>query len=343
MRDLEKQIKETCSVSELKQALDCTPLKKGFVRLSAIYDIMYGMPPEAAREKYSVRPRTFQFWIQRFLESGIDALISKPIPGRPRILSKKHHGMIIDLLENPDKANETHWTGIKLYGYIKNKYKINFSYSTLIRSLHENEYSLKVPRKIPAKGDPEQRKAFKIKLESMMQNSGNEIWFGDETGIEGDPLPKKRWVKKGVKPSVPYYGKHIRANVIGAVCPDSGEVSTLIFDYCDTNSFQTFIDQLADQTKARSKKKDIILILDNAGWHKSAKLNWHHIKPVYLPPYSPDFNPIERLWLRLKNEFFSDFIAHTPKELLNRICKAIRLYISRPSVVMKTCKIRKDF
>ncbi|MEY3895325.1 MAG: superfamily endonuclease [Verrucomicrobiota bacterium] len=33
----------------------------------------------------------------------------------------------------------------------------------------------------------------------------------------------------------------------------------------------------------------------NAGWHKSARLDWHHIKPVYLSPYSPDFNPIERL------------------------------------------------
>jgi len=37
------------------------------------------------------------------------------------------------------------------------------------------------------------------------------------------------------------------------------------------------------------------LILGNATWHKAGKLNWHHLQVKYLPPYSPDFNPIEIL------------------------------------------------
>ena len=56
-----------------------------------------------------------------------------------------------------------------------------------------------------------------------------------------------------------------------------------------------------------------LLILDNASWHKAQRLNWHHFEVHYLPGYSPDFNPIERLWLRLKADFFSDFIAKSPK------------------------------
>ncbi|QUE50344.1 transposase [Luteolibacter ambystomatis] len=50
-------------------------------------------------------------------------------------------------------------------------------------------------------------------------------------------------------------------------------------------------------------------MLDNAGWHKSARLNWHHIEPVCLPPYSPDFNPIERLWQHLKGQYFAGFLT----------------------------------
>ena len=43
------------------------------------------------------------------------------------------------------------------------------------------------------------------------------------------------------------------------------------------------------------KGKRLLLVLDNASWHKTKRLDWHHIEPVCLPPYSPDFNPIERL------------------------------------------------
>lgn len=343
MKDFEELLRDICNEDDLLQAMDCTPLKKGFMRLSAMFDLMNGLSKEKVIKKSKISERTFQFWIRRFTEQGIDGLITKPRPGRPKILNKKHNKMIIDLLENPNIANETHWTGVKLYGFIKKKYKLNISYSTIIRELHLSDYTLKMPRKIPANQNEDMRKAFKIKLESLIKDSKNEIWFGDETGIEGDPTPKKRWVKKGSKVNIPYYGKHIRANVIGAICPRSGEVSTLIFDYCDTESFQVFINTLAKQTVKRVRKKNIVLILDNAAWHKSSKIKWHHIKPVFLPPYSPDFNPIERLWLRLKKEFFSDFVAKSPKELLNRICKAIRLYVSKPSLVMKTCKIRKDF
>jgi hypothetical protein len=54
--------------------------------------------------------------------------------------------------------------------------------------------------------------------------------------------------------------------------------------------------------RAVPKKEGVrqILIVDNASWHRAARVKWHHFKPKFLPGYSPDYNPIERLWLRLK-------------------------------------------
>ncbi|WP_408004365.1 transposase [Prosthecobacter dejongeii] len=49
-----------------------------------------------------------------------------------------------------------------------------------------------------------------------------------------------------------------------------------------------------------------MLVLDNATWHKVKSLRWHHFEVLFLPPYSPDLNPIKRLWLRLKADFFTD-------------------------------------
>ena len=51
--------------------------------------------------------------------------------------------------------------------------------------------------------------------------------------------------------------------------------------------------------------------------------NWHHFECKFLPSYSPDFNPIERLWLRLKADYFSNFIARSTEELNPRLCFAL--------------------
>jgi transposase len=63
-----------------------------------------------------------------------------------------------------------------------------------------------------------------------------------------------------------------------------------------------------------------LLIMDNASWYESESLSWHHFEPVYLPAFSPDFNPIERLWLRLKADWFYDLFDWT---LLNPSSRAL--------------------
>jgi DDE superfamily endonuclease len=73
-----------------------------------------------------------------------------------------------------------------------------------------------------------------------------------------------------------------------------------------------------------------LLIVDNAGWHKAQRLNWHHFEVHFLQGYSPDFNPIERLWLRLKVDFFSDFIAKSSEQLTNRLCHALTSLMNDP-------------
>ena len=83
------------------------------------------------------------------------------------------------------------------------------------------------------------------------------------------------------------------------------------------------------------------LIVDNASWHKSQRLNWHHFEVHYLPGYSPNFNPIERLWLRLKADFFSDFIAKSPDELTQRLCHALTSFMNDPEKVVSQCAFRK--
>ena len=67
----------------------------------------------------------------------------------------------------------------------------------------------------------------------------------------------------------------------------------------DTDVFQCFLDEFA---KAVTKKEAIrqLFILDKASWNESSRLYSHHFEPKFLRGYSPDYNPSERRWLRVK-------------------------------------------
>jgi len=84
---------------------------------------------------------------------------------------------------------------------------------------------------------------------------------------------------------------HLKYNVIGAVRPKDGKFSSLIMPEMNIDIFQIFIKHM----QRYSKNKKMVMVLDNASWHITSKINWGRIKPFFLPPYSPDYNPIERI------------------------------------------------
>jgi transposase len=332
---------ENASIEEIEVAMNCTPMMNSALRLRAMYGLYKGLDRESVLIFCNINEKTLRNWIHLFNDSGIDGLIDKPRSGRPRRISLEDvQKEIIPLVENPSKADVTHWTGKKLHGYLSETMQKEVAYSTLIRYLHEQDFNLRFPRKWPEKQDEKLRSQFVEEMKILQNQKDTNIWFCDESGIEGDPRPRRRWVKKGEKRTVPYAGTHIRSNLIGAVCPQNGEFFSLIMSHCDTVSFQCYLDHLAETTQSMSEKNNI-LVLDNASWHKSKTLNWHHFTPKYLPPYSPDLNPIERLWGRMKADFFADYIAKTKEQLWERIGEAVTFYLKNPQQVSSTCSFRK--
>lgn len=331
---------ENATLTEIKVAMECTPSKQAFIRLQAIYYLYQGKPWDFVAQLGMVSSRQLLRWVHVFNARGIDGLVPKVRPGRARKLSQEAFvEKVLPVVREPAKAQETHWTGVKLHGWLKRHFQVQLGYSTLLRYLHENDFRLKVPRPWPEGQDQVQREQFVAELRALAQDPTVELWFGDETGIEGDPRPRRRWAHKSDRIKTPYYGKHIRQSVLGAVCPATGQCSTLVFEHCDSEVFQLLLDHLAQAVPA-DPSKTRYLILDNASWHKTKRLNWHHFQPKYLPPYSPDLNPIERLWLRLKADFFSDFIAKTPEQLTDRIVAGLRHFLLHPQTTAQLCSLK---
>jgi transposase len=255
---------ENTSAEEIAVAKRCAPTQIGFIRFQALEHLYLGYSKEEVAELNSGSVRTIERWIRLFDEQGLDGLAFKGGAGRPRqIKGEKFKAQYVPLLLEPGRAGESHWTALKFHGYLREKFGEELGYSTLLRYLEENNLALRYPRRWPERQDEEKRQTFLKKLRALSVERRNSIWFCDEAGFEGDPRPRRIWVKKGSKPKVPYLGDHIRHNVIGAVNPKHGEMFSLVVPHSDKDVFQVFLNELAKHTKKNAPKKNVILVLDN--------------------------------------------------------------------------------
>jgi transposase len=269
--------------------------------------------------------------INAYNRYGIDGLIAKRRPGRKRLIAGALKEEILEEFENPGHALRTFWTATAFHGHITEKYKVACSHDTVLRLLHEKGYVLKVPQPWPDRQDDLLRDTFRTRLSLLVQNPDVELWYGDETGVEGEPKPRRRWAQKGSHPTIVHNGDHIRLTMLGTVCPRTGELFAIEASHCDIEVFQAFLNEAA-KTIVPSRKRNI-LVLDNASWHKGKKLNWHFFEPLYLPPYSPDFNPIERIWLIMKGEYFCDIHCRNKEALIARADYALCALMDNPQKV----------
>ena len=328
---------ENCSCTELNTAAKAAPTQSGFVRMTAIRKLLEGWNPQTVAAFYDVTRQTLRNWITSFNERGIDGLIDKPRTGAPRKITSKQSDTYENLLKNPQLADVTHWTGVKFHGYLRSEFEHEIGYSTVVRWLHDKGFRLKVPQPWSDRQDEQAREKFLEELGKLLLDETIDLWYQDESGFEGDPRPRRRWVQKGEKTRIPYSGTHIRMNVAGLVCPRTGYFFALEFTHMDSDVFQIFLNYANSDCELPRKKN--VIILDNASWHKKKSLDWGQFIPVYLPPYSPDLNPIEKLWLIVKAEWFSDFYAKNRDQLIERIDMALIWLMKRKDGNRKTCRI----
>jgi len=328
---------ENATREELEVAARCAPTHRAHNRLRAMIALIQGFAPRSVAVIFGVTVRTVQRWVARFNESGIDGLIDKKYPGRPPKIDSETAQRCRDLIEHPQKAGQTHWTAVKFHGYLREQLQIEVAYSTVVRFLHKNDYRLKVPQPWPDCQDEKRRQEFCERLKALVADPKIEVWFADESGFEGDPRPRRQWFKRGVKNRVTRSGRHVRMNVAGMVCPRTGEAFFLEFTHSDTDVFQAFLDEAIKTVDLERPRQ--VLIVDNASWHRAKRLCWGRFEPEYLPPYSPDLNPIERLWLLIKAQWFANYYAKDHDQLIERLDKALVWAMNRHEKNATTCSV----
>lgn len=137
-----------------------------------------------------------------------------------------------------------------------------------------------------------------------------EVWAMDEHRIGLKPVLRKVWAPVGERPQVSVQPRYQWLYLYGFVEPQTGRTEWLLMPTVSIAAFEAGLRVFAEHTGAGAEKR-VLLVVDRAGWHVSPRLTVPEgMELVFLPPYSPELQPAERLWTltneALANRIFSD-------------------------------------
>jgi transposase len=148
------------------------------------------------------------------------------------------------------------------------------------------------------------------------------VFAQDETRPGLLPLVRRRITACGVQPRATVGHTFDYFYLYGAVEPTTGASFFLALPGLNTDLFQVWLDGCA----AAFPDSLNLLVLDNGAFHKAKALRWpSNVAPIFLPPYSPELNPMERLWRDLKDKL-ADCMAKTIEQLSDAVCALIQHY-----------------
>ena len=286
------------------------------------------LSPEIIAQMLGISARSVYRWVSWFKSKGWDAF-KLPEPKRRCKLNEEQIAEIASLIlkKTPEAIgfNTNLWTRKIISEEILKRFGIGLSESSVGIILRRNKITPQKPiRKAYQQNKEKVAEFINVIFPSLVQTAKEEgalIHWLDEAQARSDPNNGRTWGKQGVTPIVTANGKVERVNVIGTVDQNGGTNFMTYECNTDTAVVISFIDMLA-----KSKKEKIYIILDNAHYHKSKALIEHiekyhkgWLELVYLPPYSPELNPVELIWAHLKSHGLNRILTKTKETFINAV------------------------
>jgi transposase len=124
--------------------------------------------------------------------------------------------------------------------------------------------------------------------------------------------------------------------VLTAVCPTTGRAEGLVAPKLNAGVVQTLLDQLSATIPAGTH---VLLVWDGAGYHVAKRLRVPgNLTVLRLPPYSPELNPVERLWLYPRQHYWSNRVYPDIEALEAAAVSGWRAACLRPERIKTVCR-----
>jgi transposase len=192
-----------------------------------------------------------------------------------------------------------------IIAYVEERWLIRYSVPGMNKWLHRNGFSYKKPKGHPYKAVQEQQKQFIETYQELKSTikSADAIYFADSVHPSQATKLSYGWIRKGKDKKLETTASRTRVNIMGAI--KLGDIQNTIAAQYETINADSIVEHLGLIRKKHGLNGTIYLILDRAPYHRAEKVVQEakkmNICLKYLPAYSPNLNPIERLW-KVMNE-----------------------------------------
>lgn len=334
---IRRDITQNKIYDEAKQEKDA----KVRVRMLAMAAILEGKTRGEAAKIAGITIDNLRKWVEQFNEQGFEGLKNKKQPGAEPSWTEEMSQCLKDCIaqdldnNNKEKVRVAH----RLEDFkeaIFKKFSISFCLSTIWNKLQIIGYSWITVRPKHPKSNIEEQEEFKKKTPEIIQaiqksHPGKtiEVWFEDEARIGQQGTLTRIWAKVGTRPRISRDCRFESAYIYGAICPTSGKAAALLFSHVGSEEMNLHLKEISNMV---AKNAHAVLIMDRAPWHQSLVVP-ENITLLYLPPYSPELNPVEQVWDFLRSNYLSNRVYESLNHIFDVCSNAWRLFIAKPDLI----------
>ncbi len=302
------------------RSLDHATLEE--MRRLAVARVLGGEAQSEVARALQMDRTTVVRWMMAYRAGGEDALVAKPVPGRPSTLTEKQKAELRTMILGKDPRQlgfgMALWTVRLVAQVIEREFDVVLHETTVSRMLHSMGLVPRKPVKRAFSRDDEECRAWAEDvfpgIVRQAKRKQATLLFLDETGVREDAPIGTTWSERGKRPVVRVKGTRGRTNVISAIAPHGRLWFRCFQKNLNSALFIEYIDALLHDLRGH-----IVLVIDKHPAHVSAATRRHmktrsdRLTVHFLPGYAPDMNPDEHVWSYLKGLFRSSPLMQDEK------------------------------
>jgi transposase len=299
----------------------------------------------------NVTVKAIQHWVNTFLLNGVRGLVSKKSPGRPPKLTKTQRRELAKLIDaGPEKAGYVGncWRSPMIQQLISEKFGATYSVHYISQLLKNMGFSYQKAKFVSDHLNEEKRDQWLAETWPAILDLAKEknayLLFGDEASFPQWGTLSYTWARKGHQPTIKTSGKRKGYKVFGLIEYFTGR----LFSKCqeerlNSATYAAYLSEVLAKTR-----KHIIVVQDGARYHVSAAMKQFFAKhekrlTVFnLPSYSPDYNPIEKLWKKVKQDGTHLHYFPTFESLKDKVHESLALFENAPRQVLSLFGLYQD-
>jgi transposase len=311
------------------------------LRERAVRAVLRGLSISKVAAAYGTNRSTIFRWVQRCEQEGKQGLLRKPGSGRPRKLEElseidwrhlvfkpaSHYGYETDL-----------WTVGRLQVVIEEVHGLVVSKNTIWRRLRDARLTYQKPERSYYEIDEATRRAWVRtevpKIRRTVKKHRAILYFQDESNVSLTAFLGKTWAPCGQTPKIKVTGKRGGIAAMSAI----SKPGHLLFRLHEKRIASDEVIDFLGQMLGYHPRRHLVVVMDQAPPHVSHKTTGYieqqrRLHVFYLPKYSPDWNPDEKVWNHLKHHELKGHQAKTKAELKTLTHRKLRNMSNDPTLL----------